>query len=122
MSRGHLGGHKNVVSIRPGRDERTTVRDFEEHLDAMEQILKAFDGSEPADEHTSRYLLREALKNTPIIAVEIPVSLKDRLKNLYRALGVLDEKYQGKTVIEVLDESPALASYLREHGFGPESI
>lgn len=122
MSRGHLGGHKNVVSIRLGRDERTTVRDFEEHLDAMEQILKAFDGSEPTDEHTSRYLLREALKNTPIIAVEIPVSLKDRLKNLYRALGVLDEKYQGQTVIEVLDESPALASYLREHGFGPDSI
>lgn len=39
MTRQKLGGLENVVSIRPGMDERTTLRDFEEHLSSMEQIL-----------------------------------------------------------------------------------
>ena len=122
MSKQSLGGHKNVVSIRPGVDERTTVRDFEEQLSSMESILKAFDGSQAADDHTARYLLREALRNTPIIAAEIPGSLKARLGSLYQALFELDQKYQDKAITQVLDENPALAAYLRDHGFGPENI
>lgn len=122
MSKQSLGSHKNVFSIRHGVDERTTVRDFEEHLSSMECILKAFDGSQPADEHTARYLLREALQNTPIIAAEFPGSLKARLGSLYQALFELDQKYQDKTIAQVLDENPALAAYLRDHGFGPENI
>lgn len=123
MSRQKLGGLENVVSIRHGVSERTTLRDFEEHLNSMEQILKAFDGSEPeANVHTGRYLLREALKNTPIVAAEIPDTLKDRLAKLYQDLGALDQQFQGKSVAQVLEEDPALATYLREHGFGPENI
>lgn len=123
MTRQKLGGLENVVSIRPGMDERTTLRDFEEHLSSMEQILKVFDGSEPeANIHTGRYLLREALKNTPIVAVEIPSLLKGRLAKLYQDLGALDQQFQGKSVAQVLEEDPALATYLREHGFGPENI
>lgn len=123
MSRQKLGGMENVVSIRLGQDERTTLQDFEEHLDSMEQILKVFDGTEPgADVHTGRYLLREALKSTPIVAAEFPDSFKDRLGKLYQDLGALDQKFQGQTVAQILDEAPSLAAYLREQGFGPENV
>ncbi len=123
MSRQKLGGLENVVSIRPGVDERTTLQDFEEHLNSMERILKAFDGSEPeANVHTGRSLLREALKHTPIVAAAIPDAMKDRLAKLYQDLGALDQQLQGKSIAQVLEEDPALAKYLREHGFGPENI
>jgi len=123
MHRHKLGGLDNVVSIRPGIDERTSVQDFEEHLSSMETILVVFDGSEPeANIHTGRYLLREALKNTPIIAHEIPKALKTRLAKLYQDLGELDQHFQGKTVAELLEEDPALEAYLKERGFGPENI
>lgn len=123
MHRHKLGGLENVVSIRPGIDERTSIRDFEEHLSSMERILVAFDGSEPeANIHTGRYLLREALKHTPIIAHAIPETLKARLAKLYQDLGALDQKFQGKTAAELLEEDPSLAAYLKEHGFGPENI
>jgi hypothetical protein len=124
MSRQKLGGAENVVSIRPGTDERTTLQDFEEHVHSMEQILPAFDGSEPeADVHTGRYLLKEALKNTPIIiAAEIPRSLKERLAKLYQDLGALDQQFRGKSAAQILEEDPALAKYLFENGFGPDDI
>ncbi|MFL1449196.1 hypothetical protein ACI77O_12445 [Pseudomonas tritici] len=123
MSRQKLEGLENVVSIRPGVDERTTLQDFEEHLNSMERILEGFDGREPeANVHTGRYLLREALKHTPIIAAAIPDTMKDRLAKLYQDLGALDQQFQGKSVAQVLEEDPALAAYLREHGFGPENI
>jgi len=120
VNRQTLGGTENVVSIRPGADERTTLQDFEEHLNSMEEILKAFDGSEPeANVHTGRYLLREGLKNTPIIADEIPRSLKERLAKLYQDLGALDQQFKGKSATQILEEDPALAVYLFENGFGP---
>lgn len=123
MSRQKLGGLENVVSIRSGEDERTTLRDFEEHLESMERILKVFDGTDPeASVHTGRYLLREALKNTPIVAAEFPAALKHRLANLYQDLAALDQQFQGMSVTQILNEDPALAAYLREHGFGPENI
>lgn len=122
MSREKLGGWENVVSIRPGKSERITLQDLEEHLSSMERILKAFDGSEPeANVHTGRFLLREALKNTPIVAVDIPKEMKARLAKLYQDLGHLDQQFHGKSVGQILDEAPALAAYLREHGFGPEN-
>lgn len=111
------------MSIRPGADERATLQDFEEHLNSMEEILKAFDGSEPeANVHTGRYLLKEALKNTPIIADKIPTSLKGRLAKLYQDLGALDQQFQGKSAAQILEEDPALAVYLFENGFGPHNI
>lgn len=123
MHRHKLGGLENVVSIRLSIDERTSVQDFEEHLSSMEKILVAFDGSEPeANIHTGRYLLREALKSTPIIAHAIPEALKARLTKLYQDLGALDQRFQGKTVAELLEEDPALAVYLEERGFGPQNI
>lgn len=122
MSRQKLGGLEKVVSIRPRVDERTTLRDFEEHLNAMEQILKVFDGSDPeANVHTGRYLLREALKDTPIVAAEFPETLKARLAKLYQDLGALDQQFHEKSVAEILDKDPALAAYLHEHGFGPQN-
>lgn len=119
MRRQNLGGEANVVSIRPGNDERTTVRDFQEHIESMERILPAFD-DEPGGEHTARYLLRGALRNTPIIAVEIPADLKDRLGRLYQQLSDMDQKFKGKSVAQILEETPELAAYLRKNGFGPE--
>lgn len=89
----------------------------------MEKILEVFDGSDPeASVHTGRYLLREALRNTPIVAVPISVILRDRLSTLYQNMGALDQQFQGKTVAQVLEEDPVLSEYLREHGFGPENI
>lgn len=119
--RRHLGGHGNVVSIRPGNDERVTLMDFREHLESMETILPAFDG-EPGGEHTARYLLREALRNTPIVAAEIPADMKDRLGRLYQQLNDMDQKYKGKGVAQILEEEPELAAYLRKNGFGPQNM
>lgn len=119
MRRQNLGGEANVVSIRPGNDERTTLRDFQEHIESMERILPAFD-DEPGGEHIARYLLRGALRNTPIIAVEIPADLKDRLGRLYQQLSDMDQKFKGKSVAQILEETPELAAYLRKNGFGPE--
>jgi hypothetical protein len=121
MSRPALGCHKNVVSIRPGYDERITLADLQEHVHSMEGIMDAF-SDEPGGVHTGRYLLKEALKMTPIIAEQVPQELKDRLTRLYQQLGELDQKYQGQSVDQILDKDPRLAAYLRENGFGPENI
>lgn len=82
----------------------------------MERILETFSGDQPGDAHSGRYLLREALMNTPVISEPTPEALKQRLRKFYEQLGEADKPFANKTVQQILEEDPALKTHLDQLG------
>lgn len=116
MDKRKLNNQENVYTIRGRSDERRTVRDLEDHIGSMERILETFAGEQPGDAHSGRYLLREALMETPVISEPTPDALKQRLRKLYELLGEADKPFANKTVRQILAEDPALKAHLDQLG------